>query len=206
MTLRRLRLLLWILALSAVGTSAGIAWYRWYAALHRDTWALELDGRPAPAFQLLDQDGRLVSLDSLEGDLFVVTFAYTTCPDTCPLTLRRLVAAHQRLPETLRDRIRLLAVTVDPERDTPEQVRHYVVANGFDPSLRFLTGERATLESVWSGFGIAVIRHPLPHGQYEVRHTAVTYVLDRNGSLRYLIRDEALEPARLAELLERLVG
>jgi protein SCO1/2 len=205
MTLRRLRLLLWILALSALGTNAGIAWYRWYAALHTDAWALELDGRPAPAFQLLDQDGRLVSLDSLDGDLFVVTFAYTTCPDTCPLTLRRLIAAHQRLPVTLRDRIRLLAVTVDPERDTPERVRQYVVANGFDPSLRFLTGDRAALEPVWSGFGIAVIRHPLSHGQYEVQHTAVTYILDRHGSLRYLIRDEALEPARITELLERLV-
>jgi protein SCO1/2 len=205
MTLRRLRLLLWILALSALGTSAGIAWYRWYIAQHTDTWALELDGRPAPAFQLLDQDGRLVSLDALEGDLFVVTFAYTTCPDTCPVTLRRLVAAYQRLPETLRDRIQLLAVTVDPERDTPDRFRQYTVANGFDPSLRFLTGDRAALERVWSGFGIAVVRHPLPQGQYEVQHTAVTYILDRSGSLRYLIRDEALEPARLAELLERLV-
>jgi len=205
MTLRRLRLLLWILALSALGTSAGIAWYRWYIAQHTDTWALELDGRPAPAFQLLDQDGRLVSLDALEGDLFVVTFAYTTCPDTCPVTLRRLVTAYQRLPETLRDRIQLLAVTVDPERDTPDRLRQYAVANGFDPSLRFLTGDRAALEPVWSGFGIAVVRHPLPQGQYEVQHTAVTYILDRSGSLRYLIRDEALEPARLAELLERLV-
>ncbi|WP_448576059.1 SCO family protein [Thermomicrobium sp.] len=205
MTLRRLRLLLWILALSAVGTSAGIAWYRWYAAHHTDSWALELDGRPAPAFRLLDQDGRLVSLDSLDGDLFVVTFAYTTCPDTCPLTLRRLVAAHQRLPTSLRDRVRLLAITVDPERDTPERIRHYVVVNGFDSSLRFLTGERAALEPVWSSFGLAVMRQPLPHGQYDVQHTAVTYILDRNGSLRYLIRDEALEPARLADLLERLV-
>ncbi|MCX7622201.1 MAG: SCO family protein [Thermomicrobium sp.] len=202
--LRTFRTVLWALAIAAAIATAGAYLFRWYAAHREAEWALELDGRPAPAFALTDQTGRTVKLDDLTGHVTVVTFVYTSCPDTCPLTLRRLVAVRQRLPAELRDRVRIVAVTVDPERDTVARIGQYAVANGFQDVL-FLTGDRRSLEPVWAGFAVAAERSGGTGNSYEVLHTAVTYVLDREGRLVFLVRDEALEPERFATLLERLL-
>ncbi|MCM8744985.1 SCO family protein [Thermomicrobium sp. CFH 73360] len=204
--LRRIRNTLWILACVAlVGTGVLYA-VRWYQAQRALEWALELDGRPAPDFTLLNQTGQTVQFSSLEGRAFIVTFVYTSCPDTCPLTLRKLVAAYQRLPQNVCNQVQIIAITVDPERDTPTRVQQYLTLNGFGDHILYLTGDPQTLESVWADFAIAVVRQPLADGQYEVAHTTVSYILDSERRIRYLIRDEALDPERLAGLLERLVA
>lgn len=204
--LRRIRNTLWILACVALVSTGVLYAVRWYQAQRALEWALELDGRSAPDFTLLDQTGQMVHLSSLEGHAFIVTFVYTSCPDTCPLTLRKLVAAYQRLPQNTRSQVQIIAITVDPERDTPARVQQYLTLNGFRDHILYLTGDPQTLESVWADFAIAVMRQPLADGQYEVAHTTVSYILDSERRIRYLIRDEALDPERLAGLLERLVA
>lgn len=203
--LRTLRSLLWVTALLAVLATGGAYLYRWYVLQRADEWALELDGRPAPPFTLTDQRGQKISLDHLSGQVTLVTFVYTSCPDTCPLTLRKLIAARQLVPASAQGRVRIVAITVDPDRDTVERIAQYLRANGFT-ELTFLTGARSELEPVWSAFAVAVQHQPRQNGEYEILHTAVTYVLDREGRLAFLVRDEALEPGRLASLLERLAA
>ncbi len=203
--LRRIRLTLWSLVIVALIGTALVNVVRWYQAQRALEWALELDGRPAPDFTLLDPTGQPVHFASLEGHAFLVTFVYTSCPDTCPLTLRKLVATYHRLPPKIRDQVRIIAISVDPERDTPERVQQYLQANGFEDQIIYLTGDPRALEPVWADFAIAVMRQPQTGGQYEVAHTAVSYVLDGERRIRYLIRDEALDPERLAALVERLV-
>ncbi|GBD20695.1 SCO1 protein [bacterium HR28] len=204
--LRRIRITLWVLAIVALIGTGGVYAVRWYQAQRAIEWALELDGRPAPDFTLLDQTGQAVRFSRLEGHAFIVTFVYTSCPDTCPLTLQKLVATYQRLPQNVRNQVHIIAITVDPERDTPTRVQQYLQANGFENQIIYLTGDPSALEPVWADFAIAVVRQPLADGQYEVAHTTVSYILDSERRIRYLIRDEALDPERLAGLLERLVA
>jgi cytochrome oxidase Cu insertion factor (SCO1/SenC/PrrC family) len=86
-----------------------------------------------------------------------------------------------------------------------DRIAQYVKANGLD-SLLFLTGTPQALEPVWSGFAITVEQVPERGRQPTLLHTPVTYVLDQEGRLAFLVRDEALEPDRLADLLERLAA
>ncbi|MCX2727624.1 SCO family protein [Thermomicrobium sp. 4228-Ro] len=203
--LRLLRTVLWVVALvSLLATGAGHL-YRWYQAQQSDSWALELDGRPAPSFTLTDHRRQTVSLEDFTGRITVVTFVFTSCPETCPLTLHKLATAHRELPPDLRQQVQLVAITVDPEHDTVDRMAQYVEANGLD-NILFLTGARQALEPVWSGFAITVEQVPAASGQVTLLHTPVTYVLDQEGRLAFLVRDEALDPDRFAGLLERLAA
>ncbi|MFN3337513.1 MAG: SCO family protein, partial [Thermomicrobium sp.] len=158
--LRRIRITLWILAIAALIGTGGVYAVRWYQAQRTIEWALELDGRPAPDFTLLDQTGQAVRFSRLEGHWFIVTFVYTSCPDTCPLTLRKLVATYQQLPQNVRNQVRIIAITVDPERDTPTRVQQYLQANGFGNHILYFTGDRSAVEPVWAAFAIAAVPQP----------------------------------------------
>ncbi len=208
------RRILWLLVLSAalltltsLGLATALWWLGWARSDGTQEDAVELDARPAPDFALVDQDERPVQLSALRGKVVVLTFLYTSCPDVCPLTAQKLKAAVERLKPEQQRTVAVLAVTVDPEQDTPARLRQYLDANGLSGTLTFLTGDQATLEQVWSSYGIGVMRQPLPDNPtaYTVGHTTVTYVIDKEGRQRLLLRDEEMEPERLAERLAGLI-
>jgi len=115
---RTLRTVSWVVALLAVlATGAGYL-YRWYQAQQADAWALELDGRPAPSFTLTSHLGQPVRLDELTGRITVVTFAHTSCPDVCPLTLQSIAAAHRECHRTCAN-----TCNSWPSRSTPSMTR-----------------------------------------------------------------------------------
>jgi protein SCO1/2 len=148
----------------------------------------ELAGQPAPDFQLSDARGQSVSLASLRGKAVVLTFLYTNCPDECPLTTAKLRQAYEQLGSKTAN-VALVAITVDPERDTPQRLADYTAESGMVGRWEFLTGSRAQLSPVWAAYGI----QPLTPGAASNStgappvHTLATYLLDSQGRERRLL-------------------
>jgi protein SCO1/2 len=157
-------------------------------------------GAPSPDFALHDQNGKLVRLSALRGKAVLVTFLYTHCPDVCPIIAANLDIALRRLGAA-RDGVRVLAVSVDPARDTPAAARAFVRSHALVPQFRFLVGTRRELARVWRGYHIAV--QPGPKGT--VSHSAYTLLVDRRGRQRVLY-DAQVKPAAVLHDLRALGG
>ncbi len=133
-------------------------------------------------FTLTDHTGKTRTLADFRGKAVAVFFGYTQCPDVCPTTLATLAAAMKELgPDA--DRVQVLFVTVDPERDTQELLSHYVPA--FDKRFLGLYGDAAATERVAKEFRIIYQKQPGPTpGSYTVDHSAGVYIFDPQGRLR----------------------
>jgi protein SCO1/2 len=124
-------------------------------------------------FQLTDTSGRAFTRRDLMGAPALVFFGFTHCPDVCPTTLVKLAQVRRRAPLP---GLRVLFISVDPQRDTPPVLGPYVHA--FDPQFQGLTGESQTIAHLAANFGVAVNRVELPGGDYTMDHSAVVFVLD----------------------------
>ena len=135
---------------------------------------------PAPDFALTVQGGARVGLADLRGKVVVVTFIYATCADTCPLLMAKLVGIQRQLG-TDGARVRFVAITVDPVRDTPEALRLYAEEHGARaPAWIFLTGTEREIGEVARRYCIYVKKKPAG----DVDHTFLTSVIDGDGVLR----------------------
>ena len=129
-------------------------------------------------FQLVDQDGKTVSDADMKGRPFLVFFGYTHCPDVCPTTLFEMSQMlHALGPDA--GRIGALFITIDPERDTPAVLKDYLAS--FDPHLRGLTGGPAAVDAALKAYRVYAKKVPLKDGDYTMDHTAVVYLMDKNG-------------------------
>ena len=175
----------------------------------------ELDGRPAPGFTLTDYRGQTVSLSDFRGKVVVLTFVYTNCSDVCPVIARNLQTAYEQLPEERQDDVAIIAITVDPERDTPHALQVFSERHGLDdnPSWYALRGDPGTLEQVWQAYGIypgAMLATPThgagtPEASGGQGHTDAIFVIDPDGRQRALLRGY-FEPAAVAHNIEALAG
>ena len=129
-------------------------------------------------FQLEDQNGKPFSDRDLKGRPFLVFFGFTHCPDVCPTTLFELSQVLKQLGEDA-DRTGALFITVDPERDTPATLKDYL--SNFDPHLRGLTGDPAAVEAVLKEYRVYAKKVPLKDGDYTMDHTAIIYLMDKDG-------------------------
>jgi protein SCO1/2 len=139
--------------------------------------------RPAPEVALRAHDGTEFRLSRYRGDVVILSFGYTFCPDVCPTTLAELAQVRARLGPAAA-RVRVAFVTVDPERDGPERLRAYMQA--FDRTFVGLTGTAEQLAAVQKAYGV-VARKQTPRGTsaaYLVDHSALVYVIDPDGRLR----------------------
>jgi len=135
----------------------------------------------APNFALRDQDGRTVTLASQRGHWAVVTFLYTQCPDVCPLIAASLNGALKTAPGRTAG-LRVLAVSVDPVRDTQAAVRRYAAVHRLAPAFHFLIGSSSQLEHVWAAYHVAA--QPGPRGT--VTHSTFAILIDPQGRERLL--------------------
>jgi protein SCO1/2 len=126
----------------------------------------------APAFLLRDQDGKRVGPQLYRGRWTVVTFLYTHCPDVCPLIADHLAAAQRRNAS-----LEVVAVSVDPARDSRAAVRRFLAAHHAGPRFRYVTGTKAELARVWRRYHIAAL--PGPDGT--VGHSALSILVDPEG-------------------------
>ncbi|MBU3581873.1 SCO family protein [Polynucleobacter sp. AP-Capit-er-40B-B4] len=154
-------------------------------------------------FSLLDPDGKVRTLADFKGKVVVMFFGYTQCPDVCPTTLTEMQQVMTLLgPQS--DKVQVLFVTVDPERDTAEILKQYVPA--FDP--RFLglrPADEAALDKVTKDFKIYYKKVPgTKPGSYTMDHTAGSYAFDPDGRLRLYIK-HAQGPETLAHDLKELL-
>jgi protein SCO1/2 len=163
-----------------------------------------LDPEPAPAISLEDQSGRARSLAALRGRVVVVTFLFTSCPDVCPLTADKLAAADRGLGDA--GRVAYVAVSLDPEGDTPEARREFVARHRL-PGGRsfFLNGPRPQLESVWADYGIGreeVAARVAGHegDGHTVMHTDVMFLVDAEGNEREVVRSDVSVADLVADL------
>lgn len=130
---------------------------------------------------LTDHNGQRRTLADFRGKVVAVFFGFTHCPDVCPTTLVEMAAVMKELGADA-ERLQLLFVTVDPERDTAEVLRRYVPA--FHPSFLGLTGSADDIARTAKEFKIFFQKQKLSSGGYTMDHSAGTYILDGEGRLR----------------------
>lgn len=157
---------------------------------------------PAPEFTLTTQDGQRLSLQELRGKVVAVTFIYTGCADTCPLLTAKLVRLQTRFGAEFGTKVFFVAVSVDPERDTPEVLKRYAQAHRADlTGWAFLTGTAAEIRQVTRQYG--TYSKKTPHG--EVDHTFLTSLIDPGGTLRVQYLGVRFNPEELLRDLQSLV-
>jgi protein SCO1/2 len=137
---------------------------------------------------LTDHTGKPRTLADFSGKVVVVFFGFTQCPDVCPTTLATMADVMKRLgPDA--DRVQVLFVTVDPERDTPAVLAPYVTA--FDPRFLGLYGDKDATAKATREFKVFFQKVPgKTEGTYSIDHTAASYVLDGKGRLRLYVRHQ----------------
>ncbi len=140
----------------------------------------------AQGFSLTDFNGQSRSLADYRGQVVMLYFGFVQCPDVCPTALARASAVMQQLGADA-DRVQLLFVTVDPERDTPELLREYMAA--FDPRFVALTGNLAQIQATADAFRVYFKKVPTG-SSYTMDHTALTYLFDPAGHIRVALRHE----------------
>jgi len=154
--------------------------------------------RELPALTLTDQDGQAQAVDSLTGRWTLMFFGYTFCPDICPTTLAELRQLQGLLGEEDRQRLQVLMVTVDPARDTPEQLKQYL--GFFDAGFRGLTGELENIQTLSGRVGIPFIPGDTRQENYTVDHSANLALLGPDGRQHGFIR----APLKVQKLVEAL--
>jgi len=157
---------------------------------------------PAPDFALSDQNGNPFRLSDQNGSIVLMFFGYTTCPDVCPATLAQLKQVRADLGRDA-DAVRVVLVTVDPGRDTAEQLRNYL--SGFDPAFIGLTGSFEQLDIVYRSYGVYQAIPQLRPG-YTVEHTDRIYVIDAKGNLRLTYTTDTASGEIAGDVRELLKG
>lgn len=150
-------------------------------------------GQPRATWALRDQDGRLVRAAGLRGRPMILSFLYTTCEDTCPVTAQQIRGALDRLG----DDVPAVAVSVDPANDTGPRARAFLAKQNLTGRMSFLLGTRAQLQRVWRQYGV----QPQEDG---LEHSARVVLLDDAGRPAVAWPTEKLTPEGLAHDLRLL--
>ncbi|CDZ95188.1 MULTISPECIES: SCO family protein [Pseudomonadaceae] len=154
--------------------------------------------RPVPVLSLTDQDGEAVQTDELQGKWTLLFFGYTFCPDICPATLAELRQLRSGLPEAVRERLQPVLVSVDPHRDTPEQLGKYL--KFFGEGFIGLTGSLDDIQALANGVGIPFIPGDTSRENYTVDHSGNLVIIGPDGRQRGFIR----APLKVDKLREQL--
>ncbi len=192
-----------ILPALAAAALLGLAGAVWLAAsrgpaFHGTTYD---DVTPAPDLSLVDHTGRPAALRDFRGRAVLLFFGFTHCPDVCPLTLAKLARVTESLG-TRPEELRILLVTVDPERDTPAALGEYV--RRFTPLAVGLTGDSASLARAYRGYGVYTVpgtthggghagKHAPAAPAGAMTHSTAVYGIDREGRLQVVMSPGASE-------------
>jgi protein SCO1/2 len=142
--------------------------------------------RSLPSLALTDQNGQALQVDQLKDKWSLLFFGYTFCPDICPATLAQLRQLQGMLPAEAKDKLRVVLVTVDPHRDTPEQLKKYL--GFFDPAFLGLTGSQEDLQKLAAAVSIPYIPADTSKEDYTVDHSGNLVIIGPDGTQRGFIR------------------
>jgi protein SCO1 len=163
-----------IVAAFAVSLAIGLGLTLWLLGGPRSVTASAIGG----PFQLVDQSGQAVTDKSLKGKPTIMFFGFTHCPDVCPTALFEMSEILRAMGNDAK-RVNAFFVSVDPERDTPQIMKDYL--SSFDPNLKGLTGSPEAVAEIISGYRVYAKKVPLKDGDYTMDHTALIYLMDRDG-------------------------
>lgn len=175
-----------VIAVSLVGVLAA-AVLVWYFVVRSEPYAFKYGSFTPPnaayPLDLIDQDGQPFRLDDFKGDVVLLYFGYTFCPSFCPTTMAEMQQVKQALGDDA-NRVAVVMVTVDPDRDTPERLKQWM--SFFDPGFIGLSGTEDQLRPILREYGVTAIRGTPEPGQdyYLVDHSTQLYGIDPDGSLR----------------------
>jgi protein SCO1/2 len=159
-------------------------------------------GMRATGFTLTDQDGHRFPLASTRGRVVAMTFVHSRCTSTCPVTLQTIRGALDQLQDAGSDasEVDVLAISVDPEADTPRSVRRFLAAQRATDFVHYLTAPRRRLAPIWKRYGIG------PQGKGAEDHSAFVLLVDRRGFLRISFPAHQVTPEDLANDLGILLA
>ncbi|WP_313037027.1 SCO family protein [Stutzerimonas nitrititolerans] len=160
-------------------------------------------GRDVPKLTLTNQDGEPVQVDQLEGKWTLLFFGYTFCPDICPATLAELRQLRSQLPDEVREQLRPVLVSVDPARDTPEQLKQYL--EFFGEGFVGLTGTLDDIQTLANGVGIPFIPGDTSRENYTVDHSGNLVIIGPDGRQHGFIR-APLKVQKLSQQLPALLS
>ena len=149
------------------------------------------------SFAAVDQNGRPITDRDLVGKPSVIFFGFTYCPEICPTTLAAMTRWLTALGPVA-DRLNAVYVTIDPERDTPAQMRLYL--GSFDPRIRGVTGTPAQIAAFARAYRVYYQKVALPGGGYTMDHSTAVYLMDRRGGFSGIISYREDEDRALAKL------
>jgi protein SCO1/2 len=153
-----------------------------------------------PDFELMDSNGQPFQLSGLRDSITLIYFGYTHCPDVCPLTMWRVKQALADLDE--KERVRVLFISVDPERDSAEVLARYV--NNLGPEFIGLNGDHQKLKEVIKLFGVLIEKEEMAGSSHLVNHTPYLYLVNPQNQL-LLIYPHNFKPEALRADLEQLL-
>jgi protein SCO1/2 len=165
----------------------------------------QFGGGPGPSaiggpFKLIDQDGKPLTDQDMKGKPFLVFFGYTHCPDVCPTTLFELSEVLHAMGKDA-GRVNALFITVDPDRDTAAVMKDYL--SSFDPHLRGATGTQQQIDVVEKEYRVYAKKVPTKDGDYSMDHSAVVYLMDKDGRFVAPFTLSKRSPAEAAEALRK---
>ncbi|CAI8956768.1 MULTISPECIES: SCO family protein [Pseudomonas] len=142
--------------------------------------------RTVPAVEMTDEQGQPVVMDQLKGKWSLLFFGYTFCPDICPTTLAQLRQVKSELPKEAVERLQVVLVSVDPNRDTPAQLKQYL--GYFDKDFRGVTGSLENIQKLANAVSIPFIPADTSKPNYTVDHSGNLALLGPDGKQRGFIR------------------
>jgi protein SCO1/2 len=164
-----------IIGAFAASLAVGLLLMMWAMGGLKNVTAPAAIGGP---FQLTDQAGQSVSDQNLKGRPTLIFFGFTHCPDVCPTSLFEISEVLRAMGKDA-DKVNAWFVSVDPERDTTAAMKDYL--SSFDPHLKGLTGNPEAVAKVLSAYRVFSRKVPLKDGDYTMDHTALIYLMDRDG-------------------------
>ena len=189
------RSLIIIALVAVIGLGAGAALF-WRAETPAGAASGQADvGGP---FELVNQDGQPVDQSILEGRWSVVFFGSTSCPDICPSTLQAVAAAQEQLGPRAAD-LQTVFISVDPERDTPEQLKTYLSLEAFPDGVVGLTGSPEQIEQVAKSYYV-YYRKSGEGPDYTIDHSTAAYLMDPQGRFNRVLA-YGLSPDEMARLI-----
>ncbi|MDY7562494.1 SCO family protein [Pseudomonas sp. 10B1] len=158
--------------------------------------------RSLPDLKMTNQDGKAVSIAQLKGKWTMLFFGYTFCPDICPTTLAQLRQIKKELPNEVLGKLQVVLVSVDPNRDTPQQLKQYL--GYFDPEFQGLTAPVEDIQKLANAVSIPFIPADTSKPNYTVDHSGNLALLGPDGTQRGFIRSP-LNNKKMVEQLPRLL-
>jgi protein SCO1 len=159
--------------------------------------------RSLPDLTMTDQNGKPVAISDLKGKWTMLFFGYTFCPDICPTTLAELRQIKSELPKEVLSKMQVVLVSVDPNRDTPQQLKQYL--GYFDPDFRGLTGSVEDIQKLANAVSIPFIPADTSKPNYTVDHSGNLALLGPDGTQRGFIRSPLNDKKMVAQLPGLLV-